>query len=177
MASIPRLVLIGPPGAGKTRIGKNVARILNVEFIDTDHRIVEAEGPIGEIFVRHGEEHFRAIERAVVVEALSHDAVVSLGGGAVLDAATRESLVGTRVVQLTVTAEAVARRIGGQTRPLLTGTSEGKLEAWRQLAASRRAHYDAVASCAWDTSTRPISVISQEIASWVQDDVAESETS
>ncbi|MDO8338165.1 MAG: shikimate kinase, partial [Microcella sp.] len=82
----PVVVLIGPPAAGKSRVGKRVARILDLPVIDTDKVIAAEHGPIPEIFAAHGEPHFRALERAAVVDALRERAVVSLGGGAVLDA-------------------------------------------------------------------------------------------
>jgi shikimate kinase len=79
----PLLVLIGAPAAGKTRLGKRVAKILNVPFIDTDKRIVAKHGVIATIFAEHGEDRFRELERDEVLAALSENAVVALGGGAV----------------------------------------------------------------------------------------------
>ncbi|ERK72528.1 hypothetical protein N136_01109, partial [Leifsonia aquatica ATCC 14665] len=57
------IVLIGPPAAGKTRLGKRLAKRLGLGFVDTDARVVAAHGPISEIFADHGEPHFRALER------------------------------------------------------------------------------------------------------------------
>ena len=162
------LILIGAPGAGKTRLGKRVARLLRIGFVDTDKRIVAAHGPIAQIFEEHGEEHFRRWERAVAAEALREAAVVSLGGGAVLDADTRADLVGQRVALLTVSAEAVAGRIGGGKRPLL----KDGVEAWAALAESRRELYESLASRAWDTSTLPLDDIAGDIADWVRQDTA-----
>ncbi len=93
----PLAVFIGPMGAGKTRIGKRVARALEVPFTDTDKVIVAAHGPIADIFDQHGEPHFRALERDVVHEALTGGGVVSLGGGAVLDPGTQQTLEGLPV--------------------------------------------------------------------------------
>lgn len=170
---VPIVVLIGPPGAGKSRIGRKVATSLGSEFIDTDARIVHDHGPIADIFGSRGEPAFRAIERDVVAEALNSDAVVSLGGGAVMDPQTSELLRGHRVVLLTVSAEAVARRIGGSKRPLLAdGSADDRLSAWQDLVAARRETYESLATRTWDTSSRPITTIADEIAHWVQRDRA-----
>jgi shikimate kinase len=164
-----RLVLIGAPGAGKTRLGKRVARLLRVRFVDTDKRIVAEHGPIAQIFEEHGEKRFRALEREAVAQALREDAVVSLGGGAVLDADTRAELAGRRVALLTVSAEAVAARIGGGKRPLL----KDGVQAWVALVESRRALYESLASRSWDTSNLPLDDIAGDIADWVRSDTAD----
>ena len=90
----PLLVLVGPPGAGKSTVGRLAAELLGVGFRDTDLDIVRDVGkPISEVFVDDGEEHFRALERSAVAAALAeHDGVLSLGGGAVLSPGTRALL-------------------------------------------------------------------------------------
>lgn len=173
MTSVPRLVVIGAPGAGKTRIGKRVARLLGADFIDTDRRIVAAHGPVSEIFASRGEAYFRDIEHEVVAEALRENAVVSLGGGAVIDPRSRAQLDGKRIALLTVSTEAVATRISGQKRPLLAdGTAEDRVQAWQRLVDARREVYEALATRTWDTSRRPIDLIAREIADWVENDTA-----
>ncbi len=154
-------MLIGPPAAGKSRIGTRVARILGLPVIDTDKEVAAAHGPIAEIFAAHGEERFRAIERAAVAEALQQRAVVSLGGGAVLDADTQAQLAGLPVVLLTATPEAVAARLGRGTRPLSASP-----EAWIALVEQRRPIYERLAAVTWDTSSRPIDRIADDIARW-----------
>src|SRR5690606_27881571 len=126
--SRPLVVLIGPPGAGKSRIGTTVAKRLGVRLIDTDRVIVKRHGPISDIFARDGEPRFRELERAVVHEALrgrlveeGEDFVVALGGGAILDTDTQRELAGERVALITVTAESVLERLSNTKRPLLTG--------------------------------------------------------
>ena len=100
-AARPVLVLVGPPGSGKTTVGRVLARRLGVAFTDIDALIVERIGKsIGEMFTEEGEDAFRALEREVVAEALgATDGVLALGGGSVLAATTRERLRGHRVVE------------------------------------------------------------------------------
>lgn len=159
------LVLVGPMGAGKTSVGRRVAKRLGVGFIDTDKRIVAEHGPIPEIFAAHGEDAFRAIERAAVAAALDEGGVVSLGGGAVTTDQTRALLLRHPVVFLTVTPEAVSHRIGGSSRPLLAGETD-PLTRWREIYAQRRGWYEEVADVTFDTSHRPMHRIAEEIATW-----------
>lgn len=158
------VVLIGAPGAGKTRTGKRIARLLGVPHIDTDKRIVAEHGPIAEIFARHGEPYFRELERAAVAAALREPAVVTLGGGAVLDEHTQADLAGLPVVQLTVSAGAVEGRISGGKRPLVT---DG-IEAWQALVERRKPLYDRLAQVTFDTSQVPLDRVAERIAHWVE---------
>lgn len=151
-------------GAGKTKIGKRVARALDVRFIDTDKVIVADHGPITEIFETQGEPAFRALERNAVATALKETAVISLGGGAVLDPDTQRDLDGLTVVLLTVTAEAVAARIRTDKRPLLkNGTGD-----WQRIYDERRAIYERLATITYDTSSEPIEDIADRIAAWAE---------
>jgi shikimate kinase len=157
------VVLIGPPAAGKTRIGKRLAVRLGRPFIDTDHEIVAEHGPIPQIFAEHGEPHFRRLERDVVSRALTQHAVVSLGGGAVLDPETQADLAAASVILLTVKPEAVATRIGNAKRPLVSD-----LESWQALVDSRAELYASLADYTTDTSAKPLDAIVEEIALWVE---------
>ncbi|MGO4593639.1 shikimate kinase [Leifsonia sp. 2TAF2] len=157
------IALIGPPAAGKSRVGKRLAKLLDLPFVDTDAVVVAQHGPIAEIFTAHGEPHFRALERTAVAEALRKPGVVSLGGGAVLDPATQADLADARVVLLTVQAEAIAKRITNGKRPLITD-----LESWKRLVASRSDLYQKLADYTADTSSRQIDTIVAEIAQWAQ---------
>jgi shikimate kinase len=167
-----RLVLIGAPGAGKTRLGKRVARLLRVGFVDTDKRVVAEHGPIAQIFEEYGEGNFRRLEREAVAEALREVAVVSLGGGAVLDPETQADLAGQRVALLTVSADAVAARIGGGKRPLV----KDGIADWVALVENRRELYESLASRSWDTSTMPLDDIAGDIADWVRQDTTSPNT-
>jgi shikimate kinase len=158
------IVLIGPPAAGKTRVGKRLARRLRLPFVDTDAVVVSQHGPIPGIFAEFGEPHFRMLERAAVSEALLKPGVVSLGGGAVLDPDTRTDLADATVVLLTVSPEAIASRIANAKRPLVSD-----LESWKQLVARRADLYASLADYTADTSTRSIETIVEEIASWIEE--------
>ncbi|GAB3128368.1 shikimate kinase [Glaciibacter psychrotolerans] len=165
------LVFIGPMASGKTRIGKRVAAALKVPFVDTDKRVVAENGPIAAIFEESGEAAFRRLERSAVVDALTgatvetRESVVSLGGGAVLDPATQADLLGCTVIFLSATADAVANRIRGGKRPLLTnGTAD-----WQRIFDERRPIYEALASIHIDTSNRAVEQIVDEIVEWVRE--------
>lgn len=159
-------VLIGPMGAGKTSIGRRVARELGVSFTDTDKVIARAHGPIPEIFAQHGETGFRALEREAVAEALHGGGVVALGGGAVLDADTRTDLTNHRVVLLTVSPHIVASRIRGGDRPLLAG--EDVITRWERIYAERRDIYARLADVTFDTSTGPLGAVVARIVEWAR---------
>jgi shikimate kinase len=161
-AGHPLVVIIGPPGAGKSRVGKQVARLLHSAFVDTDRRIVDGHGPIPQLFSRFGEEHFRAVERVEVAKALGEKAVVALGGGAILDADTRAELTALPVALITVSRDAVQSRISGTGRPLL---ADG-LDSWDRLVANRNELYHSLATRTWDTSGRPAEELAREIAQW-----------
>jgi len=161
----PSVVFIGAPGSGKSRIGKRVARQLDLPFVDTDKRIVAAHGPITEIFETFGERYFREVEREQVARALREPGVISLGGGAVLDPQTQDDLEPLLVVQLSVTEEALAHRNLGAKRPLL---SNG-IDSWRALMAVRTPIYDRLADHTWDTSSLPAERIADDIAAWLKE--------
>jgi shikimate kinase len=141
----PRVVLVGPMGAGKTTVGEILARRWGVELRDTDADIERAQGkPIAEIFIDDGETFFRALEAAAVASALAdHAGVVSLGGGAVMSAETRSVVAGHRVVFLDVGLSQASARVGlGATRPMLLSNVRGQLKA---LMDERRPLYEEVA--------------------------------
>ncbi|MQA79866.1 MAG: shikimate kinase [Streptosporangiales bacterium] len=148
----PRLVLVGPPGAGKTTVGELLADRLDLGFRDTDTDVEARAGkPVAEIFVSDGEPTFRSMEREAVAEALrSHTGVLALGGGAVLDESTRRALDGHTVVFLDVTHAAAAHRVGLDTaRPLLLVNPRSTL---RRLLDERRPQYEEVATAVVPTA-------------------------
>lgn len=160
-------MLVGPMGAGKTSIGRRVARSLSLRFVDTDRVIARAHGPIPAIFAEQGEAQFRVWEREAVADAIAEGGVISLGGGAVLADETRQLLRSVPVVMLTVTPEAVAVRISGSDRPLLRG-EEDPLQRWSRIFAERRELYEEVADVRFDTSRVPMSRVADQIVEWMR---------
>jgi shikimate kinase len=163
-ARSPRVVLVGPPAAGKTRVGKRVARLMNLDFHDTDRDIVALHGPIPEIFASRGEPVFRELEREAVITALETDGVVALGGGAVINADTRADLAHHRVALITISAEAVVHRLDPDKRPLLVGG----LDAWETLVAARQNWYDEVSDVRFDTSHRSPDTVALDVVRWIE---------
>jgi shikimate kinase len=164
----PVVVLIGAPGSGKSTIGKLLAQKLSVEFIDTDDEIEKAsQTTISQIFMDQGEAKFRELEKAQVAKSLAEQVgVVSLGGGAVLNADTRELLKQHQTLWLQVGAKEAATRVGlAQARPVLVGNVRAKLV---ELLNQRTPLYEAVASFTIDTSDKTTNQIVQEILDWLK---------
>lgn len=151
----PKAVLVGLPGAGKSTIGRRLAKALDVEMLDTDAAIEARTGrTIADIFATEGEPEFRRIEEEVIREALAeHSGVLSLGGGAVTTPGVRDALAGHTVVFLEITAaEGVRRTSGSNARPLLAGP--GRAEKFRELMSQRAPLYRRVATIRVNTNRR-----------------------
>jgi shikimate kinase len=162
--SRPRAVLVGAMGAGKTTVAGLLAATWGLPARDTDADIVATDGrSIADIFVESGEDEFRALERAAVADALAtHDGVLALGGGAVLDPGTRERLAGHTVVFLRVGLADAVKRVGlGSARPLLLGNVRGRIKA---LLDERTPVYESVATLVVDTDGRTAEDVAREIA-------------
>ncbi|MGH3305835.1 MAG: shikimate kinase, partial [Streptosporangiaceae bacterium] len=161
-------MLIGPPGAGKTTVGTALAARLHVPFTDTDAVVEAVAGkPVGDIFVTDGEPEFRRLERDAVAAALDcRDAVIGLGGGAVMDSETRTRLAGRRVIYLETGFAELAKRVGlDRARPLLIGTNpRAQLKA---LLDQRLPVYDTLAWLTVGTDGRDPEDIAAEIAAVV----------
>jgi shikimate kinase len=160
----PLVVLVGPPGAGKSTVGRLLASRFGTTFRDTDVDVETVAGmKVAEVFLEHGEERFRDLERAAVKTALAeHDGVLALGGGAVLDADTRELLRGNRVVYLEVDLADATKRVGfNRERPLLLGNPRAQLHA---LLEARRPFYEQVATATIVSSGKTVTAVAAEVA-------------
>jgi shikimate kinase len=159
-------VLVGFMGAGKSSVGKILSERLAAEFVDVDERIEEAAGKsIGEIFASSGEETFREMERAAVLDAVSAPGrVVAAGGGAFVDEENRRALKAyAPVFFLEVSVESVLERLSGDlSRPLFAGEKDaGTL---RELMERRRPTYE-TADFRVTTDNRTVREIADRILS------------
>lgn len=164
------IVLVGAPGAGKSSVGRRLARHWAVPFQDSD-RLVEARlgCSVADIFVDQGESVFRQHESDVIKEALNDlDGVLALGGGAVLDDSTRAGLVQESCVWLRVGVSEAARRVGlNASRPLLMGNVRGTLMS---LLDQRTPLYEEVATWTVETDGRSIDDVVHDIVDQVEAD-------
>ena len=142
------IVLIGPPGSGKSTVGKALARRLKRSFFDTDSMIEEkSQKKIGEIFVDEGEDAFRNLEYIVLQEVIQlPNCVISLGGGAPIKEQSQELITASNVfvVFLDISLAAAAPRVGfNRDRPLLLGNPRAQ---WQALNEIRRPIYQSLAT-------------------------------
>lgn len=163
MSKRPVIVLVGAPGAGKTTVGRRVAHDLGVHFADSDELVEQRAGKtVAEIFIDDGEQVFRAMEREEIASALAQSSgVLALGGGAVLDTATREALRGHTVVWLRVGIASATERVGmNSSRPLLLGNVRGTLI---RLLDERTPLYEEVATATVETDGIDASQVAQRV--------------
>ena len=157
------IVLIGVPGAGKSTVGKLLAEQLGSAFIDTDEVIEQEAGKsISDIFIQDGEPHFRQLEKEVIARALLNvDAVISLGGGALMDPNTRELVKAQECFWLQAGLSQAVDRVGmNKNRPLLLGNVRGQLA---DLMAAREPFYIECAKHVVDTNELSAEQVATEI--------------
>ena len=143
-----KIVLIGPPGAGKTSIGKALSKELELAFIDSDAEIERISGKtISEIFVDQGESVFRKTEVETVTRILAEfEGVVALGGGAPINPEIQKVLLNSEypVIFIDVSISQAANRIGfNKDRPLLMINPR---QQWLHLMSERRPIYEKLAT-------------------------------
>lgn len=176
----PLIILIGPPGSGKTTVGSLLAARLGVGFTDTDAVIEATAGkPVSDIFITDGEPEFRRLEREAVAAALADSetrggqepgtrvtGVLGLGGGAVMDEQTQARLAGRAVVYLETGFSELVKRVGlDRARPLLIGTNPRA--QLKSLLDQRLPVYGRLAWLTVGTDGRDPEAIAAEIAAAV----------
>ena len=142
-----RILLIGPPGAGKSTVGKALAKVLGIQFVDTDKLIEKETGKsITDIFVVDGEPHFRALELETLKSVLTLETgVISLGGGAPISDEAQRVIKNSNshTLFLDVSLATAAPRVGfNRDRPLLLGNPRAQ---WQALSDKRRPIYEMLA--------------------------------
>ncbi len=142
-----RILLIGPPGAGKSTVGKALAKVLGIQFVDTDKLIEKETGKsITDIFVVDGEPHFRALELETLKSVLTLETgVISLGGGAPISDEAQRVIKNSNshTLFLDVSLAIAAPRVGfNRDRPLLLGNPRAQ---WQALSDKRRPIYEMLA--------------------------------
>lgn len=163
----PVVVLVGPPGAGKSTVGRALAERWGIPLVDTDTEVETTSGrTIGDIFVQDGEGAFRDLERAAVLRALLDErpCVLALGGGAVMQDPVARALeeTPTPVVFLDVTIADAASRVGfDASRPLLLINPRA---SWTRLMSARRPTYERLADHRVQTGGRAPEEVVDEVA-------------
>ena len=166
---VPYAILIGPPGSGKSSVGRALAKAIGVGFIDSDNLVEKNSGrKISDIFVDDGEEVFRDLEFEALTAALQDSSsVLSLGGGAPISERSQAALTGTGypIIFLDVSLSVAAPRVGfNRDRPLLLGNPRAQ---WQNLYDARRPIYERLATTVIKVDGMSIDQIVQRIESGI----------
>ena len=165
------LILVGPTGAGKSAIGRQLADTLELEFFDSDEEIENRTGAdIAWIFDVEGEEKFRERETAIIEELTGHSGIVlATGGGAILREENRKMMRSRGVVvhlQVSIEEQFMrTQRDSRNRRPLLR--SDDRKEVLIEMARKRDELYRSVADVQFDTNEKTVKAVVQDIISWL----------
>ena len=157
-------MLVGPMGAGKTTLGKRLAKILELPFVDTDKLISSEHGSIKELFASKGESHFRDLETEALAQALEGQSVVATGGGIVLAEANRSLLLQNATIFLDTNMEFVLRSLNISKRPLLKDNPEN----WEKIYRDRLPLYKEVSVATVNTANSSVGAIMKNLESEVR---------
>lgn len=175
MSTTPNVFLIGPMGAGKSAVGRQLARRLKCDFHDTDSEVERRTGvDIPFIFEKEGETGFRKREHEALDDLTGLSAVVvATGGGAVIDERNRQALMSRGlVVYLHATVDQQLERTRhSKNRPLLETEDPG--ERLRRLMTDREPVYRSIADYVIDTDGRRVREVAEEIRRWLMSERAE----
>ena len=164
--------LVGPMGAGKTTIGKQVAQLLHLEFLDTDQEIESRTGaPIDWIFDIEGEDGFRTREKEIIEELTARQGIVlATGGGAVITPENRNFLAGRGIVVYLETSieQQLERTRKDKKRPLLQNNDDPEATL-RNLHIERDAQYREIADIVVATNENSIKSVANKIAAKVNE--------
>ena len=160
------IVLVGPMGAGKTTLGKKLAKVLSIDFVDTDKVVAKEHGPIPTIFEKFGESHFRNLETKALKDALNKQAVIATGGGIILQQENRDLLSQANVIFLDTATKHVLPKLNTDKRPLLKENPA----IWDEIYSARLPLYREVAKRTLFTGGKPVSVALQELEHLVKKD-------
>lgn len=152
--------------AGKTSLGRRVAKELGIPFVDSDVVFVRKHGTITDFFEAHGEAEFRRIEAEIIAAELSEPGtrILALGGGSVLSEATRALLQLHPTVLLMTTQEAVLRTANISRRPLLRDDPS----AWGRILAERKPLYREVADVTFRTDRAGKEQLTRRVVEWAR---------
>lgn len=166
------IFLVGPMGAGKTTIGKQLAQLLHLEFIDTDQEIEARTGaPIDWIFDIEGEDGFRAREKEIIAELSQRQGIVlATGGGAVVTPENRTFLAGRGIVVYLETSieQQLERTRKDKRRPLLQNTDDPEATLIA-LHKERDAQYREIADVIVATNENSIKSVANKIANQINE--------
>ena len=169
IVKVRNIFLIGPMGAGKSTIGRALAKELKLEFYDTDEVIEDRTGAsISWIFDVEGEEGFRRREQKVVDELTQkNNIVLATGGGVIMTAENRNALAGrgTVIYLRTSLAQQFERTKRDTKRPLLqTPNLEGRLEV---LSGEREPFYEELADVSFETDKHTVKAVANKIIKYL----------